>query len=131
MNASPSTLKSIVGITAAVLGGDALWLTLRYNFHKQFFQNVQQSPLDVRWIPAIFVYVLFIFAIYHVAVKSAESFKDAAWKGALVGGVMYGFYDFTNWATLRGWTGFMTATDTAWGAAAGALGAIVGFRYLK
>ena len=125
MNAS--AVKQIVGITGAVLAGDALWLTLRYDYHKQLFQAVQQAPLAVRWIPAIFVYVLLVFAIYVVAVRSASSWKDAAIKGALVGGTMYGFYDFTNWATLKGWTAYMTATDMAWGAVAGALGATAGF----
>lgn len=124
-----ATVKQIVGITGAVLAGDALWLTLRYDYHKQLFYAVQQSPLVVRWIPAIFVYVLLVFAIYTVAVKSATSWNDAVIKGALVGGVMYGFYDFTNWATLKGWTAYMTATDMAWGAVAGALGAAAGFMF--
>jgi uncharacterized membrane protein len=121
---------AVAGITAAVLGGDAVWLTLRQSYHTQFFAAVQKSPLEVRWIPAVFVYALFVFALYMVAVRSAKSWRDAALKGALVGGTMYGFYDFTNWATLKGWTAYMTATDTAWGAAAGALGAVAGFYFL-
>ena len=122
-----NAIKAIVGITAAVLAGDAVWLTLRQSYHEELFAAVQKSPLTVRWIPAIFVYALLVFALYMVAVKSSKSWRDAALKGALVGGTMYGFYDFTNWATLKGWTGFMTATDMAWGAVAGALGAAAGF----
>lgn len=121
---------AVAGITAAVLGGDAVWLTLRQSYHAQFFAAVQKSPLEVRWIPAVFVYALFVFALYMVAVRSAKSWRDAALKGALVGGTMYGFYDFTNWATLKGWTAYMTATDTAWGAVAGTLGAVAGFMLL-
>ena len=125
MNAK--SIIPIVGITAAVLAGDAAWLTLRQSYHEQLFAAVQKSPLTVRWIPAIFVYALLVFALYMVAVKSASGWRDAALKGALVGGTMYGFYDFTNWATLKGWTAYMTATDMAWGAVAGALGAAAGF----
>ncbi len=121
---------AVVGITAAVLGGDAIWLTLRQSYHEELFAAVQKSPLVVRWIPAVFVYILFVFALYMVAVRSAKGWREAALKGALVGGTMYGFYDFTNWATLKGWTAYMTATDTAWGAVAGALGAIAGFMLL-
>lgn len=119
--------RAIVGITGAVLAGDAAWLTLRQTYHSQLFQAVQQTPLAVRWLPAVVVYALLVFALYQVAVRSAGSLKEAALKGALVGGTMYGFYDFTNWATLRGWTAYMTATDMAWGAVAGALGAAAGF----
>ena len=120
-------IAPIIGITAAVLAGDAVWLTLRQSYHEQLFAAVQKSPLVVRWIPAVFVYALLVFALYMVAVKSATSWRDAALKGALVGGTMYGFYDFTNWATLKGWTAYMTATDMAWGAVAGALGAVAGY----
>jgi uncharacterized membrane protein len=127
MNAAIKSVVGITGITVAVLGSDAIWLTLRQSYHEQLFAAVQKSPLVVRWIPAIFVYVLLVFALYMVAVRSATSWRDAALKGALVGGTMYGFYDFTNWATLKGWTAYMTATDTAWGAVAGAVGAVAGF----
>lgn len=125
-----NAITQIVGITGAVLAGDAVWLTLRQSYHEQLFMAVQKSPLTVRWVPAIFVYVLLVFALYMVAVKSATSWREAALKGALVGGTMYGFYDFTNWATLKGWTGFMTATDMAWGAVAGALGAVAGYMFV-
>ncbi len=121
------------GILVALLAGDAVWLTLRKSYHEKLFAAVQNSPptaLSIRWIPAIFVYLLLAFALYMVAVKTATSYRNAALNGALVGGIMYGFYDFTNWATLKGWTAHMTATDMAWGAAAGALGAVTGYSFL-
>lgn len=118
---------AIVGIIAAVLGGDAVWLTIRQTYHKQLFESIQKSPLIVRWIPAIFVYLLFVLALYYVAVKPAISMRTAAFRGALVGATMYGFYDFTNWATLTNWTAYMTFTDMLWGGVAGALGAVAGY----
>jgi uncharacterized membrane protein len=130
MNATITGITAITAITIAVLAGDAAWLTLRKSYHEELFAAVQKSPLTVRWIPAIFVYVLLVFALYMVAVKSATSWRDAALKGALVGGTMYGFYDFTNWATLKGWTAYMTVTDMGWGAAAGALGAVAGYMFM-
>jgi len=36
--------------------------------------------------------------------------------GALVGAMAYGTYEFTNYATLKGWHPAMVATDLAWGA---------------
>lgn len=121
----------IVGITGGILASDAVWLTLRQSYHNNLFQSIQKSPLVVRWIPAIFVYVFLVFAIYQVAVKSAKSYTDAIGKGLLVGGVMYGFYDFTNWATLQNWTAFMTFTDMFWGAAVGGIGAAAGYLLMQ
>ena len=95
---------------------DALWLFARADYHKSFFAAVQGSPLTVRWIPAALVYVLLAIALVSVAVMGAKSVRNAALRGALVGGIMYGFYDATNMATLSGWTWSMLALDTLWGA---------------
>jgi uncharacterized membrane protein len=123
-------MNAFVGITGGILAGDAIWLTLRQPYHNNLFQAIQKSPLTIRWIPAIFVYVFLVFAIYQVAVKSAKTMKDAITKGLVVGGVMYGFYDFTNWATLQQWTAYMTFTDMIWGAIVGGIGAAAGYYFL-
>lgn len=106
---------------AVALAVDIPYLWARQDFHKAFFMGVQKSQLTVRYIPAAIVYVLFAIGLIYVAIKPARSLKDAALKGATVGAVMYGFYDATNLATLRGWTWEMAALDTLWGATAGAL----------
>ena len=36
--------------------------------------------------------------------------------GALFGALTYAVYDFTNHATLRGWSATMTVVDVCWGA---------------
>jgi uncharacterized membrane protein len=118
---SPLALYALLfGIVILV---DIPWLYARLDFHKAFFANVQASPLTVRYIPAAIVYLLFAYALLHIAIVPAKSTKDAAMKGAVVGAVLYGFYDATNLATLNGWTWSMALTDTAWGAAAGAIAA--------
>jgi uncharacterized membrane protein len=122
-----NSIATFVAILGALGLGDAAWLTYRLDFHKAFFQEVQKSALTVRILPAILVYVLLAIAIFLYAVQDANSLQDAAVRGALVGFLMYGFYDATNWATLNGWTGYMAITDTLWGTLAGALGATAGY----
>lgn len=107
----------------AVIAVDIPYLWARLDFHKAFFAKVQGSPLTMRLAPAAIVYLLFAFALVKIAVLPAKSRIDAATRGAAVGAVMYGFYDATNLATLRGWTWDMAITDTAWGATAGAIAA--------
>lgn len=112
---------ALIALTWAVaLAVDIPYLWARMDFHKAFFMGVQKSPLTVRYIPAALVYVLFAVALVYVAIGPARSLRDAALKGAAVGGVMYGFYDAVNLATLRGWTWEMATLDTLWGATAGA-----------
>lgn len=115
----PASLFFITYLVALAVDIPYLWA--RMDFHKAFFQGVQKSPLTVRYIPAAIVYLLFAIALVYVAIQPAKTLASAAIRGAAVGAVMYGFYDATNMATLRGWTAEMAILDTLWGATAGAL----------
>jgi uncharacterized membrane protein len=125
----PLLLIAITYFTALVIDIPYLWT--RHAFHTAFFANVQKSPLRVRYIPAAIVYVLFATALVYVAIQPAKSLREAAILGAVVGGIMYGFYDATNLATLRGWTWEMALVDTLWGATAGTLTASAVWYFLK
>jgi uncharacterized membrane protein len=109
-------LVTIVVIGVIALALDAIWLTLRYNYHNALFAAIQHAPLSMRLLPAMGVYIVLPIIIYLSAVRYATSVRDAACKGAVTGALLYGFYDLTNYATLRGWTLGMTIVDTTWGA---------------
>jgi uncharacterized membrane protein len=127
--------KAAAVVFISLLALDAIWLTFRLQYHKTLFYAVQKAPLSVRWIPAIVVYLLLTYAIVKVALKGGkrDNIHKAAGIGAVVGGVMYGFYDATNYATLKGWTAEMAITDTMWGTVASAIAAGMGawFAYKK
>lgn len=108
-------LKPYVVLLVLTVILDAGWLVYRQETHKALFQEVQGSPLKVRWIPAILVYVVIATAVYHFAVLGASSLKEAMLRGAGIGLAMYGLYDLTNYATFSGWTLSMTLTDMLWG----------------
>ena len=115
-----------IGAMALTIGAlDAVWLSIRNNYHQSFFKAVQGSPLQVRWIPALLIYVLMPFALYLWA--GGKTLQEAVAKGALVGFILYAFYDLTNYATLQGWTFDMTVIDVMWGVVVCAAGAAVGY----
>ena len=92
---------------------------------------------QVRIIPAIAFYVLFIAGLVFLAVRPALASgraSDAMVSGAVFGLVAYATYALTNHAIMRGWTPLMTGADMAWGTVLGALGSAGGFflaRYLS
>ncbi len=106
---------------------DAVWLTLRKQYHSNLFYAVQQSPLTVNWVAGGLVYFILTIMLVMLAVLGAKTIKQAALRGLLIGGAMYGFYDATNMATLSKWTWEMVITDTMWGAVASTAAAAVGF----
>ena len=102
----------------ALLAMDAAWLTFRRSYHESLFAAIQKSPLTIRIVPAVLVYVLVASALWYFVfnVGHASSPVKAGGLGALLGVSMYGLYDLTNYATLRGYTLEMTVIDTLWGA---------------
>ena len=122
-------MHPFITITIVVLLMDAVWLTLNYKAHSALFASVQKSPLTVRVIPALLVYILIPAALVYFAVNTSKSLKESATKGALLGASMYGLYDLTNLSTLKGWTYEMAVKDTLWGTIVCASGAVAGYNF--
>lgn len=124
-----NAVEAIVGSAITVGLLDAGWLTLRYNYHNDLFYKIQKSEMNPRFAPAALIYLLIPVAVFLYAVKDATSTKEAALKGALIGFILYAFYDLTNFATLTNYTLEMTLTDIVWGTTVCTLGAAVGYRF--
>ena len=74
---------------------------------------------DIRFGAAVAFYLVYVVGVlYFVSVPSlaAGSSTYALLNGALLGALAYGTYEFTNYATLKGWSWQMVAADVAWGA---------------
>ncbi len=67
-------------------------------------------------VPALIVYVILAFSLSFFVLPRAGTVLQAFIFGALLGGCIYGVYDFTNLSTLKNWTLAMAIVDTAWGA---------------
>lgn len=106
---------------------DLIWLSLNADYHNTLIKSVQGSQATLRVLPALMVYVLVPAAVLYFAVYPAKSTKEAATKGALLGASMYGLYDLTNLASLKGWTTEMAIKDTLWGTILCSAGAVAGF----
>lgn len=116
-------LREFGAVFCVLLALDAAWLWARADYHDRFFYAVQQSPLRLRLLPAVGVYLILAAAVTQLAVLEAADLQNALLRGAIVGGALYAFYDLTNYATLARWTLAMTLTDALWGALAGAAAA--------
>lgn len=74
--------------------------------------NKKKSPKGLRvYISAFIAYFLLAFGIYYFSVKQNSSFN-----GLILGLVIYGIYNYTNYATIRKYPLQLTLIDTAWGA---------------
>ena len=74
-------------------------------------------------------YLLYVAGIvFFVALPAANggSILRAFTAGLVLGAMAYGTYEFTNFATLKGWRRRMVAIDLSWGALLTALSAVGG-----
>jgi uncharacterized membrane protein len=105
---------------------DACWLTfMGPKFYKPVLGDMMTG--QVRILPAILFYVMYVAGIQFLAVRTATSLGQAALAGAVLGVVAYATYDLTSHAILRNWSWTITLTDVAWGMVASAAGAAAGF----
>lgn len=99
-----------------------VWLGL---ISKDFYAKQLSSFMsdDIKWLPAIVFYLLFVFGLVFFAIKPAieeKSLKKAIMYGGLLGLLSYATYDLTNLATLKDWPLIITIVDIIWGTLLGA-----------
>ena len=101
---------------------DALWLGLvMKGFYREQLAPIVRlgdGGMAPNWPAAFVVYVLLGTGIALFVIPRAATVTQAAGYGALLGLVVYGVYDFTNYSTLRQWPFVVTMVDVAWGTAA-------------
>lgn len=104
---------SVLAYSLLILLVDLPWLLLTSNNARSMIQKIQQSPLEVKWLPALVVYTALGYLItIPTSVQSAF----------FLGLCTYAVYDFTNLATLKNYSPTFAILDSLWG---GVLFAIV------
>jgi uncharacterized membrane protein len=101
---------------------DGLWLGLLmtgfYRDRLAPIARISNGTLAPNWSAALVVYVCLGIGIAVFALPRVAQASTAAASGALLGLVIYGVYDFTNYSTLKDWPLVLALADTAWGAVA-------------
>jgi uncharacterized membrane protein len=98
---------------------DGLWLGLLMNgfYKRQLAPLARMSGGDMTpiWPAAAVVYICLALGMTLLVLTRARSPLDALALGTVLGLVIYGVYDFTNYATLRDWPVALVVVDVAWG----------------
>ena len=122
-------LVAYAGTLAAFALLDLVWLGyVARGFYQAQVGALLRSP--PRWWAAALLYAVYAAGVTGFVVAPAldgGSLAAVLGVGAAFGLVVYGTYDLTNLAVLRGWTPAAAAADVAWGAAVSAAAAAAGF----
>lgn len=81
------------------------------------FYDSQLKPFSrtLRLWSGMAAWALIALGIVVLVMPNAKSYPSAAIYGAIFGLVLYGVYDFSNYAILKEYTIAMTIVDLAWG----------------
>jgi uncharacterized membrane protein len=112
----------------AFLAIDLVWITqvAQPMYEERVGDLLRSSPLLA---PAGVFYLIYVAGVVHLAVRPslAPGRARTAWlNGAVLGGVAYGTYAFTNHALLEGFALGLALADVAWGVVLTAVTAAAG-----
>ena len=90
---------------------DFIFINFILNQYKKMILNVQKSELTINYLGAILCYIFLIFSLYYFILKDKKSILDAF----LLGIVIYGILETTNYAIFKKWDAKIAIVDTLWG----------------
>lgn len=107
---------------------DFIWLSLMGPrlYRPQLGEMLRDG---VNWGAALAFYVIYVAAFTVLIAAPALATRapaQAFLNGAIFGLAAYATYNLTNWATLKRWSGLVTALDMSWGALATGLSCAIG-----
>lgn len=90
---------------------DFVYLNLIQGYFSNQIARVQGSPMKINYLGAAICYILLVTALHYFIIQPKKSVSDAF----LLGIVIYGVYETTNYALFKNWSIFTVLMDTLWG----------------
>lgn len=90
---------------------DSVYLFVTKAIFGEMVAKIQRTAIQMRLEGAVIVYLLLAVALYYFIVKPGLS----VWKAGLLGLVIYGTFDFTNYAMFKNYDLKIAIMDTVWG----------------
>ena len=103
-------IKYIVSAIVLVLL-DSIYLNLIKDFFGKQIIKVQRSHMKVNLVGAILCYIILILGINYFIIYQNKSILDAFLLGLLI----YGVYETTNYALFSEWSFMTVIIDSIWG----------------
>jgi uncharacterized membrane protein len=90
---------------------DFIYLNAIKGYFEKQIKDVQGSPLEIKFLGVALCYIFIIVGLNYFIIKPKRSVSDAF----LLGIVIYGVYETTNYALFKKWSIITLIMDTLWG----------------
>jgi len=105
------SMKIFLTILLILLAVDSVYLFLTKSIFGEVVAKIQRTAIQFRLEGAVVVYLLLALGLYYFIIKPGRS----PWEAALLGLVIYGTFDFTNYAMFKNYDLMTAMMDTVWG----------------
>ena len=105
-------MKILFLILLIMVALDSIYIYFTKSIFGQLIAKIQRTALDVRVLGAVIVYLLLAIGLYVFILEPGRPL----WYAAILGLVIYGVFDFTNYAILKNYDLSVALMDTVWGA---------------
>jgi uncharacterized membrane protein len=90
---------------------DFIYLNVMKNYFNKQIQDIQGSKIEFNFLGAVLCYIFLIYGLNYFIIKPRKTVSDAF----LLGLVIYGVYETTNYALFKKWSMITVIIDTLWG----------------
>jgi uncharacterized membrane protein len=94
-----------------LLSLDFVYLSVMKGYFENQVKKIQGTPLKIRVLSTAICYIFLIAGLNYFIIKPHKSVNDAF----LLGIVIYGVYETTNYALFSNWSLLSVIIDTLWG----------------
>jgi len=99
----------IIGLIMLIL--DSVYLYTIKDLTLPMIYRVQKTELKTNWLSVLGCYLLLISGLYYFIIRKRGEPKDAF----ILGFLIYGVYETTNYAILKDWSLLLLFIDSIWG----------------
>jgi len=111
-------LKTLLISGTIMLLLDSVYLSLVKNYFNTLVKNIQGKEITIKILGAVLCYLIMIIGLNVFIIQNGSYEKDLQNRviyGGLLGLLVYGVYDTTNYAIFNKWDFKTVVMDTLWG----------------
>ena len=110
------SLKLFISSAIILLLIDSIYLWGFSTYFSKLIKTIQKQPLVMNYLGVVICYILLIIGLnYFVLQNNSLKTKDKIKNAFILGIIIYGIYDSTNYAIFNKWDLKTLLLDTIWG----------------
>ena len=107
------SITPLLTIATILVAVDSIYLYIIKDYFQNQIQIIQQTPVKINYLGAAICYFFLAIGLNYFIIQP----KKTMWEAFLLGLVIYGVYESTNYALFSKWAFTTVAIDTLWGGA--------------